>query len=181
MQTMSFLDGFLKHGVKPSTSRRKIRERPGPMTARESWALIWPIAAEIDPLARLIFVTSGLDINPKGQSFSWEYLFFLPGIPAKIMMSLSPMETADTDNAPIYLVQRLQPVSNSELKTIHFLPDKFRNSPEVISELSLKGLDFTAGPSDMKLESRVLPTGEAVWVTFYWDVELTTPFAMEST
>ena len=177
---MGFLDHFLKHRVKPSTSRRKVREKPGPMTTRESWALIWPIVEELDPRARLIFVTSGLDINPKGQSFSWEYLFFLPGMQAKIMMSLSPMETADIKNAPIYLVQRLHPVSESELKTIHFLPERFRNSSEVISEFSSKGTDFAAGPSDIKLESRVLPTGEAVWVMFYWDGELTTAFTMES-
>jgi hypothetical protein len=40
-------------------------------------------------------------------------------------------------------------------------------------------VDFVAGPTDMKLEGRMLPSGPPVWVTFYWDREYITPFAAD--
>lgn len=169
---MSILDRFRKRPVVPSTSKRKIQDKPGPMTAHESLAIVNPIVMQLDVGARLTLVTSGLDISQEGRSFSWEYLFLLPAISARALMSLSPSEDADNvDNAPIYLVQRLNNVSESELKKTPVLPERFRDSPEVIAELSAGGVDFVAGPSDMKLESRILASGEAVWVTYYWDEE----------
>ncbi len=52
-----------------------------------------------------------------------------------------------------------------------------RDSPEAVAEFSRRGVDFVAGPSDMKLESRVLASGDARWVTYYSDWELTTELA----
>lgn len=178
---MSILKRFLTHRFKPSTSRRKIREKPGPMTAHEARSLIWPIVIDLDPGARLIFITSGLDINHKGQSFFWEYLFLLPNMQARSTMSLSPLEDADIENGPIYLIQHLNPVSDRELKTITLLPERFRDSPEVLAEFSAEAGDFDAGNSDMKMESRVLSTGETVWVTFYRNEERITAFGLQST
>lgn len=169
---MSILDRFLKQPVYPSTSRRKIRETAGPMTAHESLAIIKPIVTQLDRGARLSFITSGLDMSPEGRSFTWEYLFLLPKIRARVLMSLSPSQDADNiDNAPIYLIQRLNPASDIEIKTSTVLPERFRDSPEVVAEFSKGGVDFITGPSDMKLESRLLISGTAVWVTYYWDEE----------
>lgn len=135
---------------------------------------------QLDAGARLSLVTSGLDISQEGRSFSWEYLFLLPGISARALMSLSPSEDADdVDNAPIYLVQRLNQASESELKNSPVLPERFRDSPEVVAEFSAGGVDFIAGPSDMKLESRLLVSGEAVWVTYYWDEERMARFSAQ--
>lgn len=169
---MSILNLFRKRPVVPSTSRQKIRDTPGPMTAHESWAVVKPVAMQLDAGAFLTLVTSGLDISPEGRSFSWEYLFFLPGLRARVLLSMAPSEDADDiDNAPVYLVQRLNSASDSELKNGAVLPGQFRDSPEVVDEFSAGGVDFLAGPSDMKLESRLLASGEAVWVTYYRDEE----------
>lgn len=177
---MSFLDRFRKRPALPSTSKQKIRDRPGPMTAHESWAMVRPVAKQLDAGALLTLVTSGLDISPEGRSFSWEYLFLLPGIRARTLMSVSPSEdTDDIDTAAIYLVQRLHPASDDELNIDAALPERFRDSPEVVAELSAGGVDFVAGPSDMKLESRLLASGEAVWVTYYWDEEKVASFGAQ--
>jgi hypothetical protein len=46
-----------------------------------------------------------------------------------------------------------------------------------VAELAAQGVDFVAGPTDLKLESRLLPSDVAVWVTYYWDVEMTVRFS----
>jgi hypothetical protein len=56
------------------------------------------------------------------------------------------------------------------------LPVSFRDSPEVVSELATQRVDSVAG-TDMKLESRLFPSGEAVWVTYYRDAEIMVPFS----
>ena len=169
---MSILDRFRKRPMVPSTNKLKIRDESGPMTAHESWAIVKPIALQLDAGARLTLVTSGLDISPEGRSFSWDYLFLLPGLRARALLGLSPPEdTDDVDNAPIYLVQSLSPAGKNELENRAVLPERFRDSPEVVAEFSAGGVDFVAGPSDMKPESRLLVSGEAFWVTYYWNEE----------
>ena len=169
---MSILDRFRKRPMVPSTNKLKIRDESGPMTAHESWAIVKPIALQLDAGARLTLVTSGLDISPAGRSFSWDYLFLLPDLRARALFGLSPPEdTDDVDNAPIYLEQRLNPASENDMKNRAALPERFRDSPEVVAELAAGGVDFVAGPTDMKLESRFLAPGEAVWVTYYWNEE----------
>jgi hypothetical protein len=56
------------------------------------------------------------------------------------------------------------------------LPEQFRDSPEVVEELSEGGVDFVAGPTDLKLEGQILSTGQAAWVTYYWNAERTVEF-----
>jgi hypothetical protein len=176
---MSLLDRFRKGPATPSVTRQKIQDRPGPMTALESWVIVKPIAMQLDAGARLTLITSGLDITPQGRSFSWEYLFLLPGMGARALFTLSPPEDADDiDSAPIFLTLRINPASASDLKSSAALPEPFRDSPDVVAELSAAGVDFVAGPTDMKLESRLLPSGDAVWVTYYWDEERMARFAV---
>ncbi len=175
------LDRFRRRPMVPSTNKRKIRDEPGPMTAHESWAIVKPVVTQLDAGARLTLITSGLDMSQAGRSFSWEYLFLLPSIRARALMSVSPLEDAnDIDNAPIYLVQRLNSAGKSDLEYRAVLPEHFRDSPEVVAEFSAVGVDFVAGPSDMKLESRLLVSGEAVWVTYYWNEERMTRFGAQA-
>lgn len=56
------------------------------------------------------------------------------------------------------------------------LPTPFHDSPHAVHALTEQGADFESGPTDMQLESRILPGGQAVWwVACYRDY--TTPFA----
>ena len=147
------------------------------MTAREAWAHVAPEATALDPRARLTFITSGLDMNHGGRSRTWEFIFSLPRRNAAVMLSLEPdPESPDVDTAQSILTQRLHPASALDAQRPPF-PDRLRDSPEVVAEFSADGVDFAAGPTDMKLEGRVLPSGQAVWVTYYWDREYVTPFA----
>jgi hypothetical protein len=173
---MSILDRFRRRTVQPSTSQRKVRDQPGPLTAHEAWAIVQPIVHQLDVQARLTFVTSGLDISPEGRSFTWEFSFYLPRGKARALLSLVPSEEAtEVDDAPITLIQRINP--SPAAGPASFLPEHFRDSPEVVSEFAVKGVDFVAGPTDMKLEGRVVASGEPVWITYYWDEEHRTGFS----
>jgi hypothetical protein len=150
-------------------SQLQVCEQPGPLTAHEAWAIVRPIVAAIDPQARLTFITSGLDISHAGRSFTWEFMFYLPTRRAQALLSLAPADDAEEiDNAPLVLRQRIGPAGASAAGA-PVLPLPFRDSPAVVAELAAGGVDFIAGPTDMKLEGRVLATGEAVWLTNYWD------------
>lgn len=80
----------------------------------------------------------------------------------------APANAADEiDSAPLVLTQRVG-LAGAAAAGAPALPLPFRDSPEVVAELA-GGVDFIAGPTDMKLEGRVLATGEAVWLTYDWD------------
>jgi hypothetical protein len=146
------------------------------MTAHQAWAVIAPLAKTLDPHPGLTLITSGLDMDHKGFSRTWEFLFFLPKRNATVMLGVEPDPgNSDIDKAQCILTQRIHPASSVDAQRPVF-SDHFRDSPEVVAEFSAKGVDFVAGPSDMKLEGRVLPSGRAVWVTYYWDQEYTTSF-----
>jgi hypothetical protein len=161
----------------PSTERRLVREQPGPTTAHEAWAIAGPEVKTVDASARLTFVASGLNIDHTGRSLTWEFMFVLPSLRAKALMTLAPPDDADdVDRAPIHMTLRLTAAADGELKAAG-LPVAFRDSPEAVAELTAQGVDFVAGPTDMKLESRLLPSGQAVWVTYHGDAEITVPFS----
>jgi hypothetical protein len=174
---MRFRDRLFKRASERSITRWAVPGRAGSMTAHEAWAVVSPVAQGLDPQARLTLITSGLDMNHAGCSRTWEFIFFLPKRNATAMLSLEPdSESADVDSAQCILTQRINPASALDAQRLPF-PDCFRDSPEVVAEFSAGGVDFVAGPSDMKLEGRVLPSGNAMWVTYYWDREHTTSFA----
>ena len=173
---MGFLDRFFNKPTEPSITKCPVPERAGSMTARQAWAVVAPVTKTLDPHARLTLITSGLDMNHEGCSRTWEFIFFLPKRKATAMLSLEPdPENSDVDRAQCILTQRINPASALDAQRPPF-PDPFRDSPEVVAEFSAKGVDFVAGPSDMKLEGRVLPSGDAIWVTYYWDQEYSTSF-----
>ena len=70
---MGFFDRFRKPALYPASTRRRVRDEPGPLTAREAWTLVKPVIRDLDPHARLTLLTSGLDISPEGRSFIWEF------------------------------------------------------------------------------------------------------------
>jgi hypothetical protein len=148
------------------------------MTAHRAWTVVAPVVKDLDPHAELTLITSGLDMNHKGCSRTWEFIFFLPNRNATVMLSLEPdAESSDVDSAQCILTQRVKPASALDAQRPPF-PEHFRDSPEVVAEFSANGVDFVAGPTDMKLEGRVLPSGDAVWVSYYWDQEYTTSFKL---
>jgi len=170
------LDRLANKPAEASITREAVSGRVGSMTAHQVWALVAPVAKALDPNPKLTLITSGLDMNPKGCSRTWEFIFYLPKRSATGMLSLEPdPESLDVDKAQCFLTQRIKPASSREAEKPSF-PDRFRDSPEVVAEFSAKGVDFVSGPSDMKLEGRILPSGEATWVTYCWDQEYTTSF-----
>ena len=173
---MGLFDRFFNKPMEPSITRRALSGFAGRVTARQAWAAIAPIAEALDAQASLTLITSGLDIDHKGFSRTWEFIFFLPKRKATLMLSVEPdPEHPDIDKAQGILTQRIRPASSVDAQR-PVLPRRFRDSPEVVAEFSAKGVDFVAGPNDMKLEGRVLPSGSAVWVTYYWDQEYSTLF-----
>ena len=173
---MRFFDRLFKRPTERSITRWAVPGRASSMTAHEAWAVVSPVAQGLDPQARLTLITSGLDMNHAGCSRTWEFIFFLPKRNATVMLSLEPnSQGADVDTAQCILTQRIKPASAADTRKPPF-PDHFRDSPEVVAEFSANGVDFVAGPTDMKLEGRMLPSGDAVWVTYYWNQECTTPF-----
>jgi hypothetical protein len=171
---MSFLDRLFRRALVPSTTRSEL-PRTGPTTAREAWELARPEALALDPGARLLLVTSGTDLQADGRSLTWEFLLALPARQARVLVSLAPPESAaDPDRAPLELTRRV--TRSAERDEPRALPFAFRDSPEVVLELARAGVDFVAGPTDMKLEGRVLPSGLAAWVTFTRQGERTVAF-----
>lgn len=169
---------FYRRNIASETSitRSVVPSLNGSMTAHQAWTMVDPVTRALDLQARLTFIASGLDMSSDGRSRTWEFIFFLAGRNAVTMLSLEPEAgTADVDTARIILTQRLKPASAINAGRPAF-PGRFRDSPEVVAEFSAGGVDFAAGPTDMKLEGRVLPSGDAVWVTLYWDGEHTTAF-----
>ena len=178
---MGLFDRFQKQALSPSTTRRVVRDEPGPLTAHEAWEIVRPAARALDPRARLTVVTSGLDVSPEGRSFVWEFGVDLPSRKGAAQIGIEPVEgVGDIDDAPVALVQRVRPLAASEIGRRAALPERFRDSPEVVAEFASRGVDFVSGRTDMKLEGRVLPTGEAVWVTYDWDEERTAAFGVEA-
>lgn len=175
---MSFFGRFFNKPVEPSVTRRAVPGSAGTSTAHQAWALVHPVVSDLDPDARLTLISSGLDMNHKGGSRTWEFVFFLPTHNATVMLSLEPdTNSPDIDFAQSVMTQRINSATPLDANSPAF-PHHFRDSPEVVAELSANGVDFVAGPSDMKLEGRVLPTGDAVWVTYYWDHEHTASFGV---
>jgi hypothetical protein len=172
---MGFFDRRPGKPAGSTVTRQPVPGHHGGMTAYEAWAVVAPAAAGLDPAPRLTLITSGLDMSHEGRSRAWEFIFYLPTRNATAMLSLGPEEGAeDVDTAQSILTQRIGPAINAGRPAF---PVRFRDSPEVVAEFSSRGVDFVAGPTDMKLEGRLAPSGRAVWVTWYWDREYTTPFA----
>jgi hypothetical protein len=133
-------------------------------------------ALALDARAQLVFVTSGTDIRTDGKSFTWEFLFALPGRHASILLSYGPPESCeDVDIAPVAVVMRVSVDSRPPQRV---LPFNFRNSPEVVDELSRMGVDFVAGQTDMKLEGKCSPDGEPQWITYSWGKQIAVPFSV---
>ncbi|MCP9927493.1 hypothetical protein [Cyanobium sp. CH-040] len=173
---MKLFDRFIQRPLAPSGTKRVLPELCGVMTAHQAWATAAPIVKAMDRQARLTFIASGLDLNEKGCSLSWEFIFILPERNVNVVLSLEPdPQSEDVDGSPCILIQRINQAAAIDASR-PTLPDGFRDSPDVVAEFIAHGVDFVAGPSDIKLEGRVLPSGEAVWVTYYWDQEYSTSF-----
>lgn len=172
---MSFLERLFRRVLAPSVSSSVVRQQPGPMTAHEAWAMALPQARALDPDAKLVLVTSGTDLQADGRSFTWEFLFHLANRKVRLLLTYEPADSAaEPDGQPVAQVRRINPAPEQQVAA---LPLAFRDSPEVVAAFSRGGVDFVAGPGDMKLEAKVSATGQAVWVTYYWDGEHGTPFA----
>ena len=171
---------FSQKSQEPPVTRYPVPHLSGSMTVRQAWSEAARAASELDPRFRLTVVTSGLDVNFEGRSRTWEFIFFLPGRSETALVTLEadPMNE-DVDSAGCILTRRLQPASPQDGKKTQF-PVPFRDSPEVAAEFSAQGADFLSGPTDMKIEGRILPDGKAVWVTCCWDREYLAPFAKRS-
>jgi len=177
---MGILNRILSSSRQQDITKIIIPECTGSITAGGAWAVVAPLAERHDPHARLRLITSGTDISHEGRSRTWEFIFLLPSHNATVMLCLeSDPHSEDIDRAPCVLTQHISPASSLDIKG-PFLPKIFRDSPEVVAEFIARGVDYVAGPTDMKLEGRVLSSGEATWITYYWDKEFATPFTARS-
>jgi hypothetical protein len=175
---MGLLDQlFGRPALAASVTHEAISVAPGPTTAHQAWAHARPRAEAFDAKARLVLVTSGTDLRPDGRSSRWEFLFELPSRQATLLASLAPPDDGDPDTAPARLTLRVQPAPGRAPGPA--LPSRFRDSPDVVAEFAANGVDFVAGPSDMKLEARVLGAGPA-WITWTWDGERHAAFSLDS-
>jgi hypothetical protein len=173
---MGFLDRQINRQAETHITRSAVCGYRGSITAHQAWSVAAPVARRLDPRARMTLITSGLDMDHYGRSRTWEFIFYIPGQNATMMLSLEPdPDSPDIDTAPSVLTQRLRQAFPDDALRPPF-PWQFRDSPEVVAEFTAKGIDFVAGPTDMKLEGRMLPSGDAVWVTYSWDLEYTAPF-----
>ena len=158
-------------------TRRTVREAPGPLSARQAWELVQPVLRNLDPAPRLTLLTSGLDLNSAGLSFTWEFGFELPATGQYALLGIVPSgEGPSIDTDALVLEQRLQPLRRMPAVARPVLPTDFTDSPEAVAEFTRQGIDFVSGRSEMSLSARVLPSGEAVWVTEDWHAERTVPF-----
>lgn len=137
---MGLFDRLRKRPSVPSSERQLAREQPGPMTSHESWAIVYPAAKKLDETARLISVMSGLNIDHKGRSLIWDLIFVMPRLRAKALYTLSPSDDAeDVDNSPIQITRKLMTAPESDLLR-EVLPVSFRDSAEVVAELTVQGV-----------------------------------------
>jgi hypothetical protein len=165
---MTFPDRLFNRPLAPSLTREIVRRQSAPMTAHEAWAFAKPRAGSLDPEAKLVLITSGTDMQADGRSFTWEFLFHLHRRKARVLLTYAPADdAADPEQAPIMMVERI--TTATDPAGMAALPWEFRDSPGVVAELSRSGVDFVAGPTDLKLEARVGATGQAVWTTYYWN------------
>lgn len=163
---MNFMKRIFRRKLEPIVSERIVRTTPGPLTAIEAFEMALAEAQALDPRTQLILVTSGTDIQANGRSFVWEFLFGLEARKGMVMVSLFPdINAPDVESAAVHVKRRIQ---GSDGKSFVPLPFEFRDSPEVVAELSAAGVDFVAGPTDMKLESGFSADGKAVWITYCW-------------
>lgn len=173
---VTFLRRIFRRGLAPQATHEKVREEPGPLTAHEAFELVHHAAIALDPKALLCLIQSGTDIRTDGRSLFWELLYRLPTKRARAILSLAPFEAAnDAERAPIILHTQITAVSASDV--VDGLPLPFRDSPEVVAELMAQGVDFVAGPSDLKLESHLRGPGVAVWLMRCWNDEFETDFS----
>jgi len=170
---MGLLDKLLGRSALPaSTTCPPVTATPGPRGAHAAWDLVRAHAQALDPKWRLVGITSGTDLRPDGRSATWEFVFDLPGREAMLLATLAPPADADPDTAAPGLTLRVRTGRASGAP----LPVPFRDSPEVVAGFAAEGVDFVAGPTDMKLEARVLASGPA-WITFDWNGERHAAFA----
>jgi hypothetical protein len=152
----------------------QVREAPGPLTAREAWDLAAPVARARDPGARLAGITSGLDLSPEGRSYTWEFFLDLPRFGRRALFTVAP-DGPDLEGAGVAL--RCRYLEGGEPRRA--IPEAFMDSPDAVRVLAEAGVDFVAGPTDMKLETEWDVTqGEgprAVWVTEDFSGRRSTP------
>lgn len=181
---------------------RKLPTLTEPPTARQAFAVVAPVAAQYDPEARLVRVSSGENISYLGTASSWEWVFLLPNRRARALfrteLRLDPQTGLPDAN---YLVERIMPFPEAgavvaqmrgagtmtdatinqawqqELLARPPLPIPFRDSPEAVQSLSAQGADFVDSDDPLSLTSKLLANGDAVWSVLIEDDEYQTPFA----
>jgi hypothetical protein len=175
---VSFIDRIFQQKLKPSVPTELARKAPGPMTEHEAWDMAKSLARSMDKGAKLLLITSGTDLQADGKSFTGEFLFALGVRGARLLLTYGPApNVSDVDSAPITLEKR---ITASTERAVRDFPMRFRDSPEVVAEFCRAGVDFLAGPTDMKLESRFSSDGRPVWVTYFWDKKIETNFSERS-
>ena len=163
----------------PPLDRAAAPELVGSVPLSAAWTLAKGRVDGIDASARLLFITSGLDLDAAGRSRAWEFRFHLPQVGAILWLSLeADPESEDIDQAAWIITQRSQPETESD-SALPSLPLPFRDSSDAVAELAAAGVDFVAGPTDLKLESEVLSDGSACWVVRLRDDERRVPLKSE--
>jgi hypothetical protein len=162
-------------------------QEPAPVTARRAFEQAARSAREMDRAARLKMISAPGGVDASGASDRWEFLFDLPARRAKLSCTWFLEWDAQADRfgaAQIDAQARPFPPMDSPLrrlvaegKLLHRqmiglwagerrrgpdLPDRFRDSNEVIGEFMARGLDVAL--HEFTLGTGLSPAGEISWV-----------------
>jgi len=153
---------------------RKLSGVHGSVTAREAFALVYPVALQVSENPVMVLITSGPRIDGEGRSDGWEFVFHFPDRNAQAVYTLEPVDPERSDGG-LRLRWRISPRQHLK-RADEGLPLDFIDSPDAARELTRMGADWVAGDPDMTLVATRHSSGESVWTAESSGKQLTTPF-----
>lgn len=179
----------------PTYRKTLLKNVTGPLTAREAFEFVRPVASSDDPDACFYSLTCGERITHEGTADLWEFLFNFPNARARAIFGVGIDENCDPDEEwhLRYLFEDVKPFVEpgsifeqlvrygGRLGAVEARagepPAPFRDSPGAVRIFAEQGEDFISGDTHANLEAQTLSTGETAWRLSAGGVEYTTPFA----
>jgi len=171
-----------------ATSTRIDLDKPAePVTARQAFSSVLPVARRVDGSARLKLITASENLDASGTASRWEFFFDLPKRRAKATVAwvLPLTEEFDSYRSPIVeavfrpfpmpgslfyrmidegrlLYRQLNGHWRDEMQRTPDLPKSFKDSDLAMRELSQRGLDV--GSDEASLTAKGVSETEIVWM-----------------
>lgn len=157
------------------------------LTARQAFALLLPVAHQLDAQARLKSIVSPHGADADGTSAIWDFAFDLPRRraqlfcewslawdtaadawgPARLEFSARPFPAEDGPVRKLVaqghlLHRQLYGLWQQERRRRPDLPHQFRDTPAVMAELISQGLDLSR--DEFSLATGLSPAGHPAWI-----------------